>query len=110
MTELHHASRLWKDGKRQPEIAAAIGRDVGSLRHKIRERRDLFPRRRQARNSIPAGTNLKLLVSAYLYQQIKKEAKQRSISINMLIREVLRERFIQNGNGRETRRSREPGF
>lgn len=77
------------------EVAAEIGRHEGSLKHKVRENRDLFPRRRQARKELRETVDIKLAITPYVHKLVKEEAKARNISMNMLIREVFRDRFLR---------------
>lgn len=95
ITELHHASRLWKEGKTIEDIAAALNRSVYSTKWQTKRRRDLFPRRHTPKNELKEVTNLKVAVSPYTHALIKKEAKERGISVNMLIRETLMHRFVR---------------
>ena len=107
MAELHRASSLWSEGRPAAEISAMIGRDGGSFRHQVAARRDLFPRRRQARAEIRNDgepVTLKFSVPPFLHRRIKRAASERGVSMCMVVREALREKFlvgaIKRGPGR----------
>ncbi len=95
MSELKEASQLWKSGMSQVDIAQKLGRNVESLKKKVGERRDLFPRRVQYHGDLENAVTMKFQVTEFVYKLIKQEAKDRGISINMLVRETLRDRFVR---------------
>lgn len=102
--ELKTAADLWKEGKSIETIATALGRGRESVKHQTQVRRDLFPRRKQERMSIKDVVTTKMVISKFVYRRIKSEATERGISINMVIREALVDRFVRNGNRTETHR------
>lgn len=93
--ELKRASALWKEGKSIQEIADVLERGRGSIKHVTQTRRDLFPRRKQARDYFKDAVNIKVPITEATYRVMKAEAKERGISLNMLIRETLRDRFVR---------------
>lgn len=97
-TELREASALWRKGWSMAELAIALGRSRESIKHQVASRRDLFPRRRDARSEIRSDgdpVNLKVSLTPFLHRTIKAEAARRGVSQNMLIREALRDRFLR---------------
>lgn len=96
IVELHHASRLWKRGDTLKDIALAMNKTRESIKHQSASRRDLFPWRKQPRHDLTGKTvEVKLKLTVYTYSLIKEEAKERGISINMLVRETFRDRFVR---------------
>lgn len=93
--ELKRASALWKEGKSIFEIAQALNRGRESIKHVTQTRRDLFPRRKQARDYFKDKVNIKIPITEATYKAIQAEAKERGISLNMLIRETLQHRFVR---------------
>lgn len=94
-TELHHASRLWKNGDSIEEMALKLKRGRESIKHQTQSRRDLFPRRKQPRGDIKEVVDIKLAITPYMHRLMKLEAKERGISFNMLVRETFRDRFVR---------------
>lgn len=98
--ELQTGSELWKQGKSIQSIADALGRGRESVKHQTQTRRDYFPRRKQERMSIKDTVTTKMVISKFVYRAIKSESKKRGISVNMVIREALVDRFIRHSKAR----------
>lgn len=93
--ELKAASNLWKSGKTIEEIAATLGRKREGVKHQTQAHRDYFPRRKQERMSNASTVTMKFQVTEFVYAAVVEEALARGISINMLVRETLRDRFVR---------------
>lgn len=105
--ELKAASELWCSGFSLTQIAEKISRGRESVKHQVKARRDLFPRRREPRIEVRNDgrlINIKMAVSPFMYRAIKAEANRRNVSQNMLLREIIRETLIRKGkyNGKQT--------
>lgn len=94
-SELRIAAKLWSDGLTIVDIANRLCRTRESIKHISCVQRSYFPRRREKRGSQKDTAQLKLEVSKFLLTAIRKAAKDRGISINMLLRETLRDKFVR---------------
>lgn len=96
--EIAEAAAMWQDGRTAYELAALLGRGVQSVKHMIRHNRGQFPARRPERNQGNVATVKRgIVMSAFLHRRIEAEAKLRGVSQAYLIRQALREKFIQKG-------------
>lgn len=95
-TELKKAEKLWKEGKLVKEIAVELGRNFQSVNHQVKRDRERFPRRKAKWGSLAKeGVSFRAEISEFVMKAIRKEAKERRISINMIIREALLDRFVR---------------
>lgn len=95
-SELKKAQKLWNEGKLVKEIAVELGRNYESVNHQVKRDRERFPRRKAAWGSLSKdGVSFRAEISEFVMKAIRKEAKERRISINMLIREALLDRFVR---------------
>lgn len=96
--ELSRAGQLWREGRTIREVAHEIGRSYESLKHQIETRRDVFPRRRTPRSDVGREgrpVTIKLTISPFLHKLVKKEARARRISMNMVLREAIRDTLLR---------------
>lgn len=95
-TELKKAEKLWKQGKLVKEIAVELGRNFQSVNHQVKRDRERFPRRKANWGSLAKdGVSFRAEISEFVMKAIRKEAEERNISINMIIREALLDRFVR---------------
>ena len=95
-SELKKAQKLWNEGKLVKEIATELGRSFQSVNHQIKRNRERFPRRKAAWGSLAKeGVSFRAEISEFVMKAIRKEAEERRISINMIIREALLDRFVR---------------
>lgn len=93
--ELKAASVLWKQGLTLENMGKELGRTRESVKYQTQTRRDYFPRRKQEREYFKDLVQIKIPISEATYKAMKAEAKERGISLNMLIRETLKHRFVR---------------
>lgn len=93
--ELKAASVLWKQGLSLEDMGKELHRTRESVKYQTQTRRDYFPRRKQERTYFADKVNVKIPISEAVHKAMKAEAKERGISLNMLIRETLKNRFVR---------------
>lgn len=95
-SELKKAAKLWGEGWLVKDIAVELGRNFNSVNHQVKRDRERFPRRKAAWGSLSKdGVSFRTEISEFVMKEIRKEAKERRISINMIIREALLDRFVR---------------
>lgn len=91
--ELGRASDLWMQGLTITQIAQELGRTNRSIQHQILDKRELFPRRRAYRRDVKREhppVYMKLSITLFMHNLLKKEARRRGVSMNTVIRDAVR--------------------
>lgn len=89
--EIIRARKLWKDGHTIRSIADQIGRSFDSVRKRVMNDRDSFPRRHLTRGEIARVGYIAqtVMLSPMAHARIKKAAKERNVPMSTVIREML---------------------